>query len=196
MCNSCLDCTDIEIPQGPQGATGPQGPAGANGSNGVDGASVLHNDISNSATTGTTEEILKTYTMPANTLSTDGSYIKINARFSTTTSSSPTATKTVNITFNDSNMSFNTFAFGNIDTYEVEVTISRFSNTSGRVKTDIFASNSTYFQVIGAGSIGWSTIGGLNFNFTTTGYTITANGNSDVIGDVRCESLIITKYTK
>lgn len=193
MCD-CLNCSDITIPTGSTGATGPQGPAGANGTNGVDGVSVLHNDISNSATTGTTEEILKTYTLPADTLDTDGSYIKINARFNTTTSSATGSGKTVSIVFNGSNLSFNTFAFANIDTYEVEVLISRFSNTSGRTKFIITASNSSYFQVIGEVSSGYSTIGGLNF--TTTGYTITANGNSDVIGDVRCESLIITKYTK
>lgn len=193
MCN-CLSCSDITIPTGSQGPTGPQGPAGTNGSNGVDGASVLHNDISNSDTTGTTEEILKTYTMPANTLSTDGSYIKINARFSTTTKNTNLSTKTVNLVFNGSNISFNTFLFSNINTYEVEVIISRFSNTSGRTEFYVQASNNTYFQVYGASSSGWSTIGGLNF--TTTGYTITANGNSDEIGDVRCESLIITKYKK
>ena len=194
MCNTCLDCTDIQIPEGAQGATGPQGPAGTNGTDGVDGTTVLHNDISDSATTGTSLETLKTYTLPADTLDTDGSYIKIIARFSTSTATTYASTKAVSLVFNGTTIANNTFIFDNVDTFEQEVIISRYSNTSGRTKFYITNSNSTIFKVIGASASEWSTLGGLNF--TTTAYDIQAKGNSDVTGDITCESLIILKYEK
>ena len=195
MCNSCLNCSDITIPTGSQGPTGPQGPAGANGTNGVDGTSVLHNDISTSTTTGTSLETLKSYTLPANTLDTDGSYIKIYVRFNTTTSNPTTSTKRVYIYFNGSFITLSLFnSIDNLTTVEHEVIISRYSNTSGRSKYRVEGSDNSSYKIYGAISSPFSTLGGLNF--TTTAYDIEVKADSDVIGDLNCENLTIVKYKK
>jgi hypothetical protein len=69
---------------GPTGATGATGSAG---SNGTDGVAVLHNDTTQSTTSSTSIALFsstKAYTMPSNTLSTNGSKIILTATFSTT----------------------------------------------------------------------------------------------------------------
>lgn len=190
----CLDCTDITIPSGSTGATGPQGPAGANGTNGTNGAAVLHNDITDSSTIGILSEILKTYTLPLATLDSDGSFIKINARFRTDTANDPmTSTKEANIYFNGSVLTTYEFLFSNVTVVEFEVIIDRFSNTVGKSKVSWNEYSTTNYGVKYTTS-GFGSIGGLNF--TTTAYDVTARAKSDVIGDITCEYLIVTKYKK
>ena len=62
---------------GPAGGIGPVGPAGQNGAN---GAAVLENDPTISVNTITTAQPLKTYALPANTVSSNKSQIYIAAR--------------------------------------------------------------------------------------------------------------------
>lgn len=190
----CIDCTDITIPTGSTGATGPQGATGAAGADGSNGVAVLSNDITNSATIGTSLEILKTYTVPAATLTTDGSLLKIIARFSTPTASASTSTKFCGIYFNGSLIQGYTFNTANIDAVEFEIDINRFSNVSIKTKAK---GSPIYFGLpfVAATLVtGYVTSGGLNL--TTTAYDITTKANSDVIGDVVCESLQVIKYVK
>ena len=190
----CLDCTDITVPTGATGATGPAGPAGANGSNGTNGVAVLHNDITDSSTIGILSEILKTYTLPLATLDSDGSFIKINARFRTNTANNPmTSTKEANIYFNGSLLTTYEFLFSNITVVEFEVIIDRFSNTVGKSKVS-WNDYSTVGFLNNSTTSGFGSIGGLNF--TTTAYDVTARANSDDIGDITCEFLTVTKYKK
>lgn len=79
MCDSCQDCDNITLPtgSGPTGATGADGNDGADGSNGT---AVLYNDLVSSSLTSTSLSLFtdtKAYTLPAGTLSTDGSKLKI-----------------------------------------------------------------------------------------------------------------------
>ena len=88
MCDTCQDCNcdNITLPvtAGPTGATGATGAAGAAGASGT---TVLHNDVVQSTTTSATKAIFstdKTYTLPIDKLSTNGSKLRIIAIFSTT----------------------------------------------------------------------------------------------------------------
>jgi hypothetical protein len=97
-CDTCQDCgcDNITLPIGPAGATGatgatgPQGPAGAAGTPGVPGTGgfiVLHNDTTQSTTASATTALFtasKSYTVPQNTLSMNGSKLIVTALFSTT----------------------------------------------------------------------------------------------------------------
>ncbi len=87
-CDSCQDCSsaNITLPvvTGPTGATGATGAAGAAGTNGT---TVLYNDSAQSTTSSATIALFsatKAYTMPAATLSTNGSKLILTALFSTT----------------------------------------------------------------------------------------------------------------
>ena len=90
-CETCQDCgcENITLPviTGPTGATGATGTSGSNGTNGTDGVVVLHNDVVQSTTASTSEALFsatKEYSMPAGTLSTNGSKLLLTALFSTT----------------------------------------------------------------------------------------------------------------
>lgn len=191
MCD-CLNCSDITIPTGSTGATGPAGPAGANGTNGVDGVSVLFNTIIDTATTGTGSfETLsgKTYTIPANKLSTNGDMIHIRSRFKPTTKGGQ-----CQIAFNGS--SVGTLGFTNsLAMIEIDTYITRYSSTQAKYETirnaNIlsflgYSSNVKYISIP-------TTVGGLDW---TTTYTLTSQGNSTVIGDVICELMQVTFFKK
>jgi len=190
-----IDCTDITIPTGSQGATGPAGPAGANGTNGTNGVAVLVNDISNSATIGTNLEILKTYTIPAATLTTDESFLHIKARFSTSTANTYASTKIAYLYFNGAEMVSYPFKKDNINVVEFELYLNRFSNTILKSKVGLFTTYTPLPLLTSTALIsGFTSNGGLNL--TTTAYDITARANSEVIGDITCESLTVLNYKK
>lgn len=84
-CDTCQDCDNITLPVA-TGATGEKGSTGPAGADGADGTTVLHNDTTNSSTTSATKAVFsadKSYTMPAGTLATNGSKLKITALFYT-----------------------------------------------------------------------------------------------------------------
>ena len=95
----CTDCNEITIPTGPTGATGatgatgPAGSNGSNGTNGTDGTTILAT-YNSSTGVGTPASLLETtlftYTMPANTLSTNGSELELYFLIDCTTSASVT----------------------------------------------------------------------------------------------------------
>ena len=84
----CTDCNEIDIPIGPTGATGDTGPQGdpgvdgtngTNGTNGVDGQRILYNFVGsygNTVTAGT--QTLKSYTILANELATNGDELELD----------------------------------------------------------------------------------------------------------------------
>ena len=73
--NNCgCDFNSIELPIGPKGDPGTNG---TNAQNGRDGIVLLVNDTSTTSTTGTALEIVKSYTLPANSLATNGDMLKL-----------------------------------------------------------------------------------------------------------------------
>jgi hypothetical protein len=88
MCTTCQSCScdnvTLPISTGPTGATGATGAAGADG---ADGVAVLHNDTAQSTTSSASIALFsatKAYSLPANTLSTNGSKLILTATFTTT----------------------------------------------------------------------------------------------------------------
>jgi hypothetical protein len=86
----CTDCNEITIPTGPTGATGATGAAGANGTNGApgdngqDGTTILstYNNTTGVGTpSGTGETTLFTFSVPSNTLATDGDELELYAYY-------------------------------------------------------------------------------------------------------------------
>jgi len=186
----CIDCTNIKVPVGPAGPTGATGAAGSNGTNGT---TVLHNDISDNPTKGMGPEILKTYPLPLNTLTTDGSYIEVRSRFRTTYPTLNTSTKTVSLNFNGTQIIVYLFSTLTVTDVELYAIVERSSNTSAKIKVFMESYdriNKTYDSY----SYAYNSSGGLDF--TTTAYPITARGNSDQAGDITCEYLTVLKYTK
>lgn len=177
-----------------------KGTAGASGTDGSNGVAVLHNDISDSATTGTSMEILKTYSMPAATLSTNDSYLEVEAVFTTSTANA-TFNKQVGIFFNGNNINttetVQNLFIGQTTRIVIRAKISRFSNTSLRNYTKTWLG-----QLLGGATTtnlndfesGFYTMGGVNL--TTTGYDITARADSDAIGDITCRELTVNLYVK
>jgi hypothetical protein len=181
------------------------GAAGATGAAGASGVAVLHNDITDDTTVGTSLEILKTYTLPANTLSSDGSYLRVRAVFSTSTANLLSATKLVGLYFNgnsiaDSLQPLIVFS-ADYNNIVLEATINRYSNTE--LKNEIYGWGGVDYgsgYVVTAGGVGYQTNFGIfsmaGLNLTTTGYDITAKANSEAIGDITCELLEVTHYVK
>lgn len=79
-CTSCCDeCDELGAVIGP---AGPDGNSGSNGTDGTDGIVVVDTQTSlNSTAANTTLTTLKTITVPANTVSTNGSKLYITAVF-------------------------------------------------------------------------------------------------------------------
>lgn len=88
-------------PAGAAGATGPAGPAGAAGANGTDGTTRLYNFVGTNKDATTSSWItLDTFTLPANTLSSDGDSILIQATHKQTVQGSLLSIPMRRITFN------------------------------------------------------------------------------------------------
>ena len=87
--SSCGGCGPWTLPTGPTGPTGPQGPAGPAGATGAtgpagptgpSGMAIIYNDPTDTGTTnGVSTQDLKTWSLPANTLSVDGNIIEVEA---------------------------------------------------------------------------------------------------------------------
>ena len=187
----CIDCTNIRIPVGPAGATGATGAAGSNGSNGT---TVLHNDISDNPTIGMGPEILKTYPLPLNTLTTDGSFLEVRSRFRTAFPTLNSSAKTVSIAFNGSATVDYLFSAMTVTDVEIVTIIERASSgTAAKIKVSI-ESHNFLNEIADSFTFAYDNTGVLDF--TTTAYPITARGNSDQAGDIICEYLTVLKYTK
>jgi hypothetical protein len=131
MAIDCGGCSNITLPTGATGPQGPTGATGAAGTNGTNGVAVLHNDVTASTTATDALEQLKTYSMTAGQMATNGDMINIRARFTATASvvnkecyiyvaGSPL------LTFSNMNGSDTTYT-------EIEATITRTSATEGKV---------------------------------------------------------------
>jgi len=203
MACSC-DCTDITIPTGSTGATGPQGPAGVNG---VNGAAVLYNDVSNSLTTGTALQtcgdngaagLLKSYTLPAGTLDTDGSYLEIRASFITTTANLAVTSKFVGIYFNGNNITGTNYQifYGSINKILIVARLNRSTNLLLKNEADVRGGyDSGGLTYLPGGSFNY--FGGtMAVDLNNISYPITAKADGEAIGDITCEYMTITKFKK
>jgi len=91
---SCTTNNSGVLPVGPAGPTGATGATGANGNNGEDGTTVLYNNIADVSTTDGAAgafESLQTYTIPINTLATNGDTLEIMSSLSVNVDTSSAA---------------------------------------------------------------------------------------------------------
>jgi len=175
-----------------KGATGSTGATGATGSAGADGVAVLENLISDSATAGTAWETLKTYTVAAGQLSTNKDYVHIRARFK---SSGTIQNQGCRIQFNGSTLASANFT-NTTSLFVFDIILSRITQTTAKYDGQIqlgqpflsvsAVTSSFIFPVTSIAALDWD----------ANSYTITAQGDSVVIGDVVCEELQITYYHK
>lgn len=176
--------------------TGAAGANGTNGTNGADGVAVLYNEFpAQVTTTNSTWETLKTYTVPAAQLDSNGSDLEILATF--TTSSWTTAAQNTRITFNGSTIISPSIYAGfysrPITKVVISARITRTSNTTAKTQVSVEFVTSGYV-VLQKLTQPILSLAGLNF--TTTTYDIDADAYSAVNGDITLENLEVIYYKK
>lgn len=189
-----------------KGVKGDNGDPGAAGPTGPAGASLLVSDTSGLSTLGVAFESLlddgaggrAAFSLVADTLSTDGSALAIEAVF-TTNAPVPAATQLVRVTFdgNALNTPLNLgFQAATVSKVIYKATLTRKSNTELLVELSFaqcdasiggHTSAVTYIQTS-------YTIAGLDL--TGSAYAIDVQGDSDVIGDITLESAKIIYLKK
>lgn len=171
------------------------------GAAGADGTAIFTNQFPNTATLGTSFEILNAsnnatartaWSLAADTLNANGDELIIYARFSC--SSAIPTNQQVRITFNGNTLNF-LASFGgvsNVNVIEVKSRFVRASNTTAKYQTAVTYINSGLLAgvVLDEQKTSVLTMGGLNF--TTNAYNITAEGDSVVIGDITLDAFEIT----
>lgn len=153
---------------------------------------VLENSISNSATAGTTWETLKTYTIPAGKLSSDKDYVHIRARFK---SSGTIQAQECRLQFNGSTLASGNFS-ATTSLLMFDIVLSRITQTTAKYDGQVQVAQPFFAVSVVTSSFIFpiTSIAGLDWDANS--YTITAQGDSVVIGDVVCEELQITYYNK
>ena len=202
-CTSCQDCgcdnVTLPVVTGPTGATGA---AGADGADGADGSVILHNDVTRSTTTSSSLGLFSTskeYDMPAGTLSTNGSKVKLTAIYSTTNIGAGEGCGTA-VYFGGSNFTgltypLNISAWG-LDTeayLKVELDITRVDATTLFINADSFLADN------GGNALE-------RYHFTERAFTVSNMDNGSVKIDLRgsisasgtlnCDQLCIEQLIK
>jgi len=216
-CEACQDCdsSNVTLPtgqvgeKGDTGATGPAGPPGQAGTPGVPGTGgfiILHNDLAQSTTTSNTLALFtpsKSYTLPAGTLSIDGSKLELLAVLSLTSSDSE-VTQNIEYQINIGGTSVSgilainpykykeVYTSGDILHMKVRLDISRVS------RTKIFITSDNYITDLNGAPIEHN-------HFTYNAMGVADLDNNDLIFDVRgkedssgdtlkCDQLNINHY--
>lgn len=178
-----------------KGATGATGATGAAGAAGANGAAVLYSDLTAVVTTTTSLEVLKTYTMPLATLTTDGSYIEIVVDGAKLTANTFTTTAQMGVRFNGTVVA-GWAPYGITNAGVMVIRLSRTGNTTASFYSEVqqFQEVSGTAQTSDVSIFSGNTIATLNF--TTTAYVIDIFAISDVIGDLDTAIFTVTKFVK
>lgn len=123
---------------GPTGATGGVGATGAAGANGV---VLLENDLTDDTTSTNSLQTLKSFTMAAGQLATDGDIIDIRARFRATPDKNQ---KECYVYLDGSSIAGWSMQGDSISGLEVNVKVSRTGATAGKADVEIFV-NANFF---------------------------------------------------
>jgi len=173
-------------PPGPQGATGATGAQGAAGAQGQAGVSILYNSNTDSGTgANTTNTVLKTYTLPADTLSDNGDELHIRAIFKVGLNASA---KTMQIFFGDLLSSVGNLSVNNNNLFTYRFEFNCVVSRRGAATQTIFTQTILY---------GLPTNTVLNqytaTNDFTTALVIRATGQNGTAtaNDVVCEQLMV-----
>lgn len=193
MCD-CLNCSDITIPQGSQGPTGPQGLPGSNGTNGIDGVSILHNDLTEYTSSGTSLYTFTTYTLPGNTLS-DDDIIHIKSRW---TADAMDYFKSFYVYFNGASIADYFLNPYNENSAEIDVFLTRTGTTTGKYtaecKTLLASGVGTWNYSIGNNL--FTQLNPITVTNWTTGKDIAIKGTAPLGGTLKCVLFQVTHYKK
>lgn len=204
MCDVCLDCDNITLPTA-VGTTGATGATGADGSDGSNGTTVLHNDVTQSTTTSATKAVFsadKTYTLPANTLSTNGSKLRIVALFSST-GGDYRADSTAYIEVGGTEVvpttgsydPFRMYSFNSDQSLRVEIILSRVSTTVLFVEaTTMFATKDKPHKVLSAFQFTDSSLSVSDISANTL--VIQAKGKTANTTTFNCDQLTVDHLIK
>lgn len=207
MCTTCQSCSCDNVtlpivtgPTGSTGATGATGPAGAAGTPGVAGTGgfiVLHNDMVQSTTTSgslgafTTD---KTYTLPLNTLSINGSKLIITGLFAIQENAAAAGNAAdVAVFFDGSNFTSKSMqaTAANIEVgceMKIRLEVSRLSATTVLINTDFYVSDDSTGKTLEHKH--FTKLSTTTPNLTTAPMVINLRGATDV-GTLDCDQFTI-----
>lgn len=156
---------------------------------------IIWSDYTNSTTTNTSFQTIKSYSIGATQLSTNGDKIVTQIRFISTNSSS--GIPLVRIQFNGVTIVQNfPFFTNNVNMYEFELWIVRLSNTSVDLILKINTGTDTGTLYKCVSSDGYSYVINMSgLNLTTTSYSIDCDAMSVIAGDITCNFLEV-EYKK
>lgn len=161
---------------------------------------VLYNPQVTHNTTGTALETLDSYTLPAGTLASDGSYIKVRAEFIANTANVYGSTKSVGLYFggnNITNTSYQLFV-NNCNKLILEATINRFSYTVVKNELDVIAGvySGGFMYLLPNGVLNYFGGSMTSLNLTTTAYVIAAKADGIAVGDITLQNFCVTIFKK
>jgi len=154
---------------------------------GDDGFTLLVNDLSTTATTGTTTETLKTYTAPANTFSTNGDMLVLEFQFNGANTGTDASAGWLNIGGNAIPM-YLLFPSSNIG-YKYIVRLTRVSSTALAIEKESTPLGSLGFE--GQARVQRLSQGTLTFSNTMV---LSLTAEDDNAGDTSVSLFRITKY--
>lgn len=182
---------------GTNGTNGADGATGATGATGQSGINILENQYPDLATLTTSYESLlegrTPYILAANTLNVDKDELYIRAEF--TCSAATPNIQRARITFNGVALNTTTVVYfaGEIKKMVQEARFSRISNSAA--KYDL--KNTRYvtgYDYLGTAPLLQATVSLTGLDFTSTAYSIDAQGDSTVIGDVTCTAFEVIVF--
>ena len=154
---------------------------------GDDGFTLLVNDLSTTATTGTTTEVLKTYTAPANTFSANGDMLVLEFQFNGANTGSDASAGWLNIGGNAVNM-YTLYPSSNVG-YKYIVRLTRTSSNVLTIEKESTPLLSLGFE--GQARVQRLTQGSLTFSNTMV---LSLSAEDDNAGDTSVSLFRITKY--
>ena len=154
---------------------------------GDDGFTLLVNDLSTTATTGTTTEVLKTYTAPANTFSANGDMLVLEFQFNGANTGSDASAGWLNIGGNAVNM-YTLYPSSNVG-YKYIVRLTRTSSNVLTIERESAPLLSLGFE--GQARVQRLTQGSLTFSNTMV---LSLSAEDDNAGDTSVSLFRITKY--
>jgi len=169
---------------------------GASGTNGTDGVAVLVNDQSTSTTPSTTANyVLKTYTLPANTLGTNSDMLKLEVTISRdTTVTSSTGISVYKINFGGTQIELGLLYGYGSNSNQNTITINIVKKSATEIQCDAVVGIYTEDgQILGQSFGVGSVVAGFDFTVTNT---ITLTTTSQVAGDTYSKLFRITKFKK
>jgi len=183
-------CTNIQVPTGATGATGPAGPTGPVGPTGSS-VIVLHNDVTDSSTSTNSLQTLKTYSLTAGKMASNGDMIHIRARFRATEDS---YLKLCHVYLDSALIATEVIQFSPNNSSVLDVWITRTDTTTG--DADIITSHGSFGSSNYALNLAGITAVSVSAWSSALNIDIKANKLTAGANIITCELFQVTYYKK